>query len=86
MDDFSFGVQLDGKTICLLPLLFFENGDENGLSFLNRSIYPPIFLDNVSRKIQKEISNLLVEKLQSLLKKINLMDVEFVDQLHRRTI
>ncbi len=81
-DDFSFGVQLDGKTICILPLLFFENGDENGLSFLNRSIYPPIFLDNVSKKIQKEISNLLVEKLESLLKKFNLTNVEIIDQLY----
>tara|TARA_A100001015_G_C15044016_1_gene742036 strand:- start:5057 stop:6088 length:1032 start_codon:yes stop_codon:yes gene_type:complete len=81
-DDFSFGVQLNGEIICLLPLLYFENRDENGLSFLDRSIYPPIFSKSISKKIEKEISNLLFEKLKTLFNRLKLSSMEIFDHLY----
>ncbi len=78
-EDLSLGVELDGKIIALFPLFFTEN--RNALGFLGDSVCPPIFSHSVSKKIKKEVSVLLVDKLKSLFLRLNINNPIISDQL-----
>mgnify|MGYP001167680288 FL=1 len=79
--DFSLGIKLDGKIIALFPLFYIENKNKKILGFLEDTICPPIFINSISKKIKKEVSGLLVEKLKSLFLKLNINNPIISDQL-----
>ncbi len=80
--DFSFGVELDKEIVALIPLFYFQNNKKNKISFLEDAISPPIFINNISQKLEKEISSILVEKLKLLYGELKSNDIVIIDQIY----
>lgn len=80
--DFSFGVELDKEIVALIPLFYFKNNKKNKISFLEDAISPPIFINNISQKLEKEISSILVEKLKLLYCELKSNDIVIIDQIY----
>ena len=80
--DLSLGIKLANEIVAIIPLFYFKNGKEFQLSFLENSIYPPLFVSKISKKIEKEVSNILIDNLKVLFELLELKSLVIADQLY----
>ena len=79
--DLSIGIKLENEVVSIIPLFYFEKGKHFELSFQDGSIYPPIFISKLSKKIEKELSKVLLDKLIKLFSQLNLKSPIIADNL-----
>ena len=80
--DLSMGIKLGNEIVAIIPLFYFKNEEEYELSFLEGCICPPLFIDQISKKIEKEISKILIENFKSLFFQLKLRTPIISDQLY----
>lgn len=79
--DLSIGIKLENEVVAIFPLFYFKNGNDFELSFLEGSVFPPLIVNKVSKKIEKEISNILFDNLKRLFVQLELKKPVIADQL-----
>lgn len=79
--DLSIGMKLENEVVAIFPLFYFRNGNDFELSFLEGTIYPPLLINKISKKIEKEISNILFDNLKKLFVQLELKKPVIADQL-----
>ena len=79
--DLSIGIKLENEVVAIFPLFYFKNGKDFELSFLEGSIYPPLFIKKISKKTEKEISNILIDNLIKLFEVLEPKSLIIADQL-----
>lgn len=80
--DLSLGIRLANEIVAIIPLFYFKNGKEFQLSFLENCIYPPLFINKISKKVKKEISNILIDNFKNLFELLELKNLVIADQIY----
>ena len=79
--DFSFGIELNGELIAIVPLFFNENNEGGSLNFFEGTILPPLLVSSISDKLKKEVCNLIIQKISGFSKEYRLYPPLFFDQM-----
>jgi FemAB family protein len=77
VEDFSFGISLEGKIIGIMPLFQINDSKTTRLEFYDGCIIPVLISKTISLKLKKEIMNHIIKNLISSSKE----KVSFFDQL-----
>ena len=80
-EDLSFTVKNQDTVLLVMPLFIFSEKGIVELGFIDKKIFPPLFLNGVSDKVKKELINIVFNFIKKVRDKLEIKSMNFIDNL-----